>query len=58
MPCLLPPTLIADEQNLILRVTTRSPRDYLIISMALGTFRVLAAFDIYIGETAATSSLP
>ena len=37
MPHLSPTTLTGDEQQLILRVTAKHPRDHLIISMALGT---------------------
>ena len=37
MPYLSPPTLTTDEQKLILRATSKHPRDHLIISLALGT---------------------
>jgi integrase len=37
MPYLSPQTLTTDEQKLILRATSKHPRDHLIFSMALGT---------------------
>ena len=36
MPPLAPPTLTADEQKEILRVTAANVRDYMIFSVALG----------------------
>ena len=44
MPHLSPTTLTTDEQHLILRVTSKHPRDHLIISMALGTGLRLGAY--------------
>ena len=51
MPYLSPPTLTADEQKLILRVTAKHPRDHLIISMALGTgLRVSELIGLNVGD--------
>jgi len=51
VPYLSPPTLTADEQKLILRVTAKHPRDHLIISMALGTgLRVSELIGLNVGD--------
>jgi len=51
MPYLSPPTLTADEQKLILRVTSKHARDHLIISMALGTgLRVSELIGLNVGD--------
>ena len=51
MPYLSPPTLTADEQKLILRVTAKHPRDHLIISMALGTgLRISELLGLNVGD--------
>ncbi len=59
MPHLSPTTLTADEQRLILRVTTDHPRDHLIISMALGTgLRLAELVGLNVGDVYAPDGTP
>jgi len=59
MPYLSPPTLTADEQKLILRVTAKHPRDHLIISMALGTgLRVSELIGLDVADVFAADGTP
>ena len=59
MPYLSPPTLTADEQKLILRVTAKHPRDHLIISMALGTgLRVSELIGLNVGDVFTPDGTP
>jgi len=59
MPYLSPPTLTADEQKLILRVTAKHARDHLIISMALGTgLRVSELIGLNVGDVFAVDGTP
>src|SRR5512134_2141876 len=59
MPYLSPPTLTTDEQQLILRVTARNPRDHTIISMALGTgLRLGELVGLNVGDVFAPDGTP
>jgi len=59
MPYLSPPTLTTDEQQLILRVTAKHPRDHLIISMALGTgLRLGELVGLNVGDVFALDGTP
>ena len=59
MPYLSPPTLTTDEQKLILRATTKHPRDHLIISLALGTgLRLGEIVGLNVGDVFAPSGSP
>ena len=59
LPYLSPPTLTADEQKLILRVTAKHPRDHLIISMALGTgLRLGELLGLNVGDVFAPDGTP
>ena len=59
MPYLSPPTLTTDEQQLILRVTSRNPRDHTIISMALGTgLRLGELVGLNVGDVFAPDGTP
>jgi len=59
MPYLSPPTLTADEQKLILRVTSKHPRDHLIISMAFGTgLRVSELIGLNVGDVFTPDGTP
>jgi integrase len=59
MPYLSPPTLTADEQKLILRVTAKHARDHLIISMALGTgLRVGEIVGLNVGDVFTSDGTP
>ena len=59
MPYLSPSTLTADEQALILRATTSSPRDHLIFSMALRTgLRLGELVGLNVGDVYAPDGTP
>ena len=59
MPYLSPPTLTTDEQQLILRVTAKHPRDHVIISMALGTgLRLGELVGLNVGDVFAPDGTP
>jgi len=59
MPYLSPPTLTTDEQQLILRVTAKHPRDHTIISMALGTgLRLGELVGLNVGDVFAPDGTP
>ena len=59
MAYLSPPTLTADEQQLILRVTAQHPRDHAIISLALGTgLRVSELIGLNVGDVFTPDGTP
>jgi integrase len=56
---LAPPTLTADEQQLILRATAKHPRDHVIFSLALGTgLRLGEIVGLNIGDVFAPDGTP
>ena len=58
-PYLSPPTLTAGEQNLILRVTAKHPRDRLLVSMALGTgLRLSELVGLNVGDIYVPNGTP
>ena len=59
MPHLSPTTLTADEQALILRVTASNLRDYVIISLALGTgLRLAEIVGLNVGDVYGPGGVP
>ncbi len=59
MPYLCPPTLTRAEQQLILRVTAKHPRDHVIYSMALGTgLRLSELVGLNVGDVFAPDGTP